>query len=263
MTGMAWAVADGWTLTRRALLHWMRRPAQVIVGLLFPVLIVVLFAYVLGGGMQVPDGGDYREFLLPGMFAMMMVFGIEGTFTAVASDAAKGVTDRFRTLPMAPGAVLVGRAAADLLNSALGLLVMMACGLAVGWRWHEGFGQVVTAVALLLWLRFAFLWLGIYLGVRFASPEAVVAVQILVWPVGFLSNAFAPPSGMPGWLESLAEANPMSATITAVRDLFGNPGVAAGSWTAEHGLWPAILWPALITVVFLPLSIHRYRRLSR
>ncbi|GAA0952420.1 ABC transporter permease [Actinocorallia libanotica] len=262
MTGMAWAVADGWTLTRRALLHWVRQPAQVVVGLLFPVLIVVMFVYLFGGGMQVPGGGEYREFLLPGMFAMTMVFGIEGTFAAVASDAAKGVTDRFRTLPMTPGAVLVGRAAADLLNSALGLAVMMACGLAVGWRWHEGLGQVAVAVALLLWLRFAFLWLGIYLGVRFASPEAVVVVQILVWPVGFLSNAFAPSSEMPGWLGFLAEANPMSATITAIRELFGNPGVVAGSWTAEYGMWPAVVWPAVLTAVFLPLSVRRYQRLS-
>ncbi|WP_106401111.1 ABC transporter permease [Actinocorallia populi] len=262
MTSAAWVVADGWTLTRRALLHWVRQPAQVIVGLLFPVLIVVMFVYILGGGMQVPGEGGYEEFLLPGMFALTMVFGIEGTFTAVASDAAKGVTDRFRTLPMTPGAVLLGRSAADLLNSALGLLVMMGCGLAVGWRWHEGFGRVVVAVALLLWLRFAFLWLGIYLGVRFPSPEAVVVMQILVWPVGFLSNAFASPSGMPGWVAFLAEANPMSATVTVIRDLFGNPGAVDGSWTASYGVWPAVLWPAVITAVFLPLAVRRYQRLG-
>lgn len=262
MTGAAWAVADGWTLTRRALLHWARRPAQVVVGLLFPVMVVVMFVYVLGGGMRVPGGGSYREFLLPGMFAMTMVFGVEGTFAAVASDAAKGVTDRFRTLPMAPGAVPAGRAAADLLNSALGLAVMMACGLAVGWRWHEGAARVAAAVALLLWLRFAFLWLGVYLGVRFASPEAVVVLQILVWPVGFLSNAFAAPSGMPGWLAFVAEANPLSATVTAVRELCGNPGVVAGSWTAEYGVWAAVAWPAVMTAVFLPLAVRRYRRMD-
>jgi len=144
----------------------------------------------------------------------------------------------------------------------LDLAVMMACGLAVGWRWHEGFGRVAAAVALLLWLRFAFLWLGIYLGVRFASPEAVVVLQILVWPVGFLSNVFAPPSGMPGWLGFAAEANPLSATVTAVRELFGNPGVAAGSWTAEHGMWAAVAWPAVMTAVFLPLAVRRYRRMD-
>ncbi|MEO3783972.1 ABC transporter permease [Actinocorallia sp. B10E7] len=262
MTSVGWVMADGWTLTRRALLHWARRPAQVVVGLLFPVLMVVMFGYLLGGGIQVPGGGGYREFLLPGMFAMSMVFGIEGTFSAVASDVAKGVTDRFRTLPMTPGAVVVGRAAADLLNSALGLLVMMGCGLLVGWRWHEGFGGVVAAVALLLWLRFAFLWLGVYLGVRLARPEAVVALQILVWPVGFLSNAFTSPSDMPGWLAFLAEANPLSATVTATRELFGNPGVVSGSRTAEHGLLLAVLWPLAITAVFLPLSVRRYQRLG-
>ncbi|GAA3235886.1 ABC transporter permease [Actinocorallia longicatena] len=258
-----WAASDGWTLTRRALLHWVRQPVQVLVGLLFPVLLVLMFGYLLGGGMEIPGGGDYKEFLLPGMFALTMVFGIEGTFTAVAADAGKGVTDRFRSLPMAPSAVVVGRASADMINSAAGLVVMMGAGLAVGWRWHEGFGRVLVAVALLLWLRFAFLWAGIYLGLRFPSPEAVMAVQILVWPFGFLSNVFASPADMPGWLGFLADANPLSATVTAVRDLFGNPGVAgSGSWAADHGLLLAIVWPLVITTVFFPLSVRRFQRLS-
>ncbi|WP_248963355.1 ABC transporter permease [Sphaerisporangium perillae] len=260
---LRWALADGWTITHRDLSHWARRPAQVIVGLLFPVMVVLMFAYLFGGGMAIPGGGDYREFLMPGMFAMTMVFGVEATFTAVSADIAKGVTDRFRSLSMAPSAVVVGRCAADLLNSVLGLAVMIACGLAVGWRWHEGPGPALAAVGLLLLLRFALLWVGVYLGLVMNNPEAVMAVQILVWPLAFLSNTFASPATMPGWLGAIAEWNPMSATVSATRELFGNPGWGGDSWAAQNAPFLALAWPLLLLVVFFPLSVRRYRTLGR
>ncbi len=258
-----WAGADAWTITRRDLLHWARQPAGFAVGLLFPVMMVLMFGYLFGGGMTVPGGGGYREFLLPGMYAMTMVFGMETTFAAVSADAAKGVTDRFRSMPMAPSAVVVGRSTADLLNSALGLVVMVACGLMVGWQWHRGPGLALAAVGLLLLLRFGLLWVGVYLGLVSRSPETLVAVQILVWPLGFLSNVFTAPATMPGWLAAIADWNPLSATVTATRELFGNPGVGGDSWVAQHALLMAIAWPVLLVAVFFPLSVHRYRLLSR
>lgn len=260
---LRWALADGWTLTRRALTHWARQPAQVVVGLLFPIMIVLMFRYLFGGQMRVPGGGGYAEFLLPGMYAMTMAFGLETTFAAVSGDAAKGVTDRFRSLPMASSAVVTGRAAADLLHSALTLAPMLACGLAVGWRWHDGTARALWAIALLLLLRFALLWAGIYLGLVAGDPQLLVAVQILVWPVGFLSNVFAAPPTMPGWLGAIAEWNPLSATVSATRELFGNPGWGGGSWAARHSLLLAVLWPVLIALVFFSLSVRRFRRLSR
>lgn len=263
LSRVRWALADGWTITLRDLSHWARQPSQVIVGLLFPVMVVLMFGYLFGGGMTVPGGGDYREFLMPGMFAMTMVFGIETTFTSVSTDAARGVTDRFRSMPMAASAVVVGRAVADMLNSVLGLAVMVACGLAVGWRWHDGPGAALAAVGLLLLLRFALLWIGIHLGLVIKSPEAVMAVQILVWPLGFLSNTFASPATMPGWLGAIAEWNPMSATVAATRELFGNPGWGGDSWAAQHAPLMAVVWPVLLLAVFFPLSARRYRLLSR
>jgi len=260
---LRWAVADGWTMTMRDLAHWARQPTQVVVGLLFPVLLVLMFGYLFGGGMVVPGGGDYREFLIPGMFAMTMLFGIEATFVSVTTDAARGVTDRFRSMPMAPSAVVVGRSGADMLNSALGLAVMIACGLAVGWGWRAGIGDAALAVALLLLLRFSLIWLGIYLGLATGSPEAVMALQILVWPLGFLSNAFVSPATMPGWLGTLAEWNPLSATAAAARQLFGNPGWGGDSWIAQHAVLMAAAWPLLLIAVLFPLSVRRYRRLSR
>jgi ABC-2 type transport system permease protein len=259
---LRWALADGATMTRRLLTHWARQPVQVAVGLLFPVMIVLMFGYVFGGGMAVPGGGDYREFLMPGMFAMTMLFGIEATFTAVATDATRGVTDRFRSMPMARSAVVTGRCAADMLFAAAGLAVMIVCGLAVGWRWHDGLGGAALAVGLLLLLRFAFLWAGIYLGLAVRNPEAVVAVQILVWPVAFLSSALVWTDTMPGWLAAVAEWNPLSSTVAATRELFGNPG-GGDSWIAQHALLMALAWPLALTAVFFPLAVRRYGRLDR
>jgi ABC-type transport system involved in cytochrome c biogenesis permease component len=162
---------DGWTIARRDLLHWARQPGQVLIALLFPVLIVVMFGYLLGGSMRVAGGGDYREFLLPGMYALTMVFGLEATVTAVTTDASRGITDRFRSMPMASSAVVVGRSVADMLHSTAGLAIMLLCGLAVGWRWHEGPARALAAVGLLLLLRFAMLWLGIWLALLVPRPE--------------------------------------------------------------------------------------------
>jgi len=260
---LRWALADAWTITRRDLTHWVRQPFGIVITLLFPVMLVLMFGYLFGGAMSVPGGGNYREFLMPGMFAMTMAFGLERTMLSVSSDAAKGVTDRFRSMPMAPSAVVAGRSIADMLGSALGLAVMAACGLSIGWRWHGSMVESLLAAGLLLLLRFSLLWVGIYLGLVVESPEAVAAVQILVWPVLFLSNTFVAPETMLGWLGAISEWNPLSATVAAARELFGNPGWGGESWIAQNSLLMAVVWPLAIFAVFFPLSVRRYRRLSR
>ncbi|ASO20524.1 ABC-type multidrug transport system permease subunit [Actinoalloteichus hoggarensis] len=257
------AVTDIAAVTRRDLLHWAADPTPVIVNLLFPIMLVLMFGYLFGGAMTVPGGGDYREFLLPGMFAMTMLFGLESTVLAVTTDAARGVTDRFRSLPIAGSAVLGGRAVADLIDSTARLAVVMLCGLAVGWRWHGGLAAAAAAVALLLLLRLAFIWVGVYLGLLLRTPASAAAVQILVWPAGFLSNAFVAPETMPAPLAAAAEWNPMSATVTAARALFDNPGWEGQSFAAQHAVTMAVAWPLLLSAVFIPLALRRYRRLSR
>ncbi|TDC65394.1 ABC transporter permease [Actinomadura sp. GC306] len=260
---LRWAVADGRTLTGRALAHWARRPGEVAVALLFPVMVVLMMGYLFGGQMDVPGGGNYREFIVPGMFALTMAFGVETTFTAIAGDAAKGVTDRFRAMPMAPSAVVVGRAAADMLHSVAALAVMAVCGVLIGWRIHDGIAGALAAFGLLLLLRFSLVWMGIYLGLIAKGPESVAVVQTLVWPIGFLSSALVAPSTMPGWLGAVAEWNPMSATVTACRELFGTPGDAGTSWAAQHSVLMAVVWPLVIAAVFIPLSVRRYRAMGR
>jgi ABC-type multidrug transport system permease subunit len=258
-----WAAADTWTLTLRAFAHWARQPGVVAVGLLFPVLMVLIFSYLLGGGMSVPGGGDYREFLIPGALAMTMVFGVENTMVTVTADALKGVTDRFRSMPMSSAAVVLGRCVADMLFSAAGLAVMVACGLAIGWSWHGSAGDAVAALALLLWLRFAALWVGVYLGLIVKTPEGTAAVQTLIFPFVFLSNAFAAPETMPDWLGTIAAWNPLSSTVAAARELFGNPGWGGDSWIATHAVLMAVLWPLAISAIFLPLAVRRWRGLGR
>jgi ABC transporter DrrB family efflux protein len=219
---------------------------------------VLMFGYVFGGAMSVPGGGSYLDFLLPGMFGMTMVFGLEGTAIAVATDLGKGVTDRFRALPIARSAVVVGRSVADMLHSVLVLAVMLGCGRLVGWDWNHGPLAALAAIGLLLLLRFAFLWIGIYLGLVLGRPENVVVVQILIWPFGFLSNAFVATETMPAGLATVAAWSPLSSTIAAARGLFGNPGGGA-----DHAIAMAIVWPMILLAIFVPLAIRRFAALSR
>jgi ABC-2 type transport system permease protein len=259
---MSWILLETWTITYRAFSHWARRPGPAVTALIFPIMVVLMFNYLLGGQMQVPQGGEYVEFLLPGMLALTMLFGVEATMVAVNTDATKGITDRLRSLPISSLAVIGGRCAADMTFALLTLTGMIVCGLAIGWSWHEGLADAGLAVVLLLMLRFALVWVGIYLGLAVKDPQAVVAVQILVWPLGFLSSVFVAPSTMPDWLGTIAEWNPVSSTATAIRELFGNPGLSESSWIAGHAPLMAIVWPLVLTALFAPLAARRYRRLG-
>lgn len=263
LSRLTWALADAWTITRRDLQHWRLQPGPVILGWVFPVMIVLMFGLLFGGAINVPQGGDYFEFLMPGTFALTMLFGLETTMIAVTTDAARGVTDRFRSLPMSASAVVLGRCIADMLNSIVGLAIMIGVGLLLGWRWHAGLETALAAVGLLLLLRFALLWVGIFLGLIAKGPGSVASVQILVWPFSFLSNVFVDPTTMPAWLGVIAQWNPLSATASATRELFMNPGWQGDSWISEHALLLAIVWPALLVAIFLPLSGRKYRRLNR
>jgi ABC-2 type transport system permease protein len=257
-----WAAVDSWTIARRDLLHWVREPTRILGTLIFPIVFVVLFGYVFGSAISVPGGGAYREFLMPGMFAQTMMFGIGTTMTAVIAviaDTAAGVTDRFRSMPMAPSAVLTGRSVADI--SVVDVAILVACGFVVGWRPHGGVAETLAAVGLLL--RFACVWIGIYLGLVIPSVEAGSAVWGLLFPFTMIANTFVSPSQMPGWLGVLAEWNPLSSTVAATRELLGNPGVEGGSWIADHPVPMAVVWPSVLVAVFFLLSMRRFRGLSR
>jgi ABC-2 type transport system permease protein len=257
------ALRDGWLVAQRDIVQWIREPQLIVWGLIFPVTFVLLFAYVFGSAIVVPGGGSYRSFLMPGMFAQTMAFGIGETLAAVQADTAKGVTDRFRSMPMAPSAVVVGRCVAGMVYSAASLTLMVATGLAIGWRWEGTIGEAAAAFGLLLLLRMAFLWIGIFLGLKAKSAETANSIFGLLYPVTMLSSGFVATELMPGWLGTVAEWNPLSSTVTATRDLFGNPGADASGWIGEHAVLMAVVWPLVITAVTLPLAVRAFQRLSR
>ena len=258
------ALRDSWAMTRRNLSHVIRSPEEIAIYFSLPIMFVLVFGYVFGSGMVVPDEGNYREFLLPGVFAMTMLYGMGATGTAIAFDVNRGVVDRFRSMPVTRSALVVGRSAADLVRALLEMTALVVCGLLVGWQWHRGIGNALLAVGLLLMLRVAITWIGIYLGLAVPNPDTVgVIVFPLAFPLTAVSNVFVAPELLPEWLGTIAEWNPLSATVAASRELFGNPGLGGDSWIAQHSILMAIGWPILLTAIFAPLAIRRYQRLSR
>jgi ABC transporter DrrB family efflux protein len=261
---LGWALADGWTMTRRNMAHVVRAPEEIVIYFTLPITFVLVFGYVFGSGMAIPGAGNYREFLLPGVFAMTMLYGLGATASGVATDVSRGVVDRFRSMPMARSALVVGRSAADLLRALLEMSTLVVCGLLVGWQWRHGVGDALLAVALVLLLRFALTWVGIYLGLLVRSPDLVgVVVFPAAFPITAISNVFVAPTLMPGWLGTISEWNPLSTTVAASRELFGNPGLGGDSWVAQHPRLLAVVWPLALIAIFAPLAVRRYRRLSR
>ncbi|MGW8851225.1 ABC transporter permease [Streptomyces xiamenensis] len=257
-----WAVRDCWTLVRRELTHLVREPAVIAWQLGFPIVSVLLFVYVFGSAMDVGDGADYVSYAMPGMFAMTMAFGFMNTAMAVAVEKERGVIDRFRSMPMAPSAVVTGRGVSDVLHAGLDLLILAGIALIIGWRSDGGPLASLAAFGLLLLLRFALIWIGVLLGLLVPSTEAAGNLFAVAFPFGMVSSVFTPPSLMPDWLGTIAMWNPVSATAGAIRELFGNPMPTGGSWIEENALLMAVVWPLLITAVVLPLAIRKYQRLS-
>ncbi|WP_055548333.1 ABC transporter permease [Streptomyces sp. NBRC 110028] len=260
------AVRDSLVVARRNLIRMMRIPEVVIFGLIQPIMFVVLFSYVFGGAIMVPgqasaDADVYREFLMGGIFAQTVTFATAGAGAGIADDMHKGLIDRFRSLPMARGAVLTGRTLADLVQTALTLVVLAIVALIVGWRVHDGILSALGAFGLLLLLGYAFSWIGALIGLTVRTPEAATSGGLIwLFPLTFISNAFVPSSKMPEFLGHVADWNPFSATVQACRELFGNPqGVVSDAWPMQHPVPASVLWSVVIIVVFRTLSVRKYR----
>jgi ABC transporter DrrB family efflux protein len=255
---------DSLVVAKRNLIRMMRIPEVVIFGLVQPIMFVVLFSYVFGGSMKVggtTDPGVYREFLMAGIFAQTVTFATAGAGAGIADDMHKGLVDRFRSLPMARGAVLTGRTLADLVQTTLTVIVLAIVALIVGWRVHEGIPKALGGFALLLLLGYAFSWIGALIGLTVRTPEAATSGGLIwLFPLTFISNAFVDSSQMTPWLRHLADWNPFSATVQACRQLFGNPGVSQSpAWPMQHPVWASLIWSIVIIVVFRTLAVRKYR----
>ncbi|MFD8077486.1 ABC transporter permease [Streptomyces sp. NBC_00510] len=260
------SVRDSLVVARRNLIRMLRIPEVVIFGLVQPIMFVVLFSYVFGGSMNV--GGStspalYREFLMAGIFAQTVTFATAGAGAGIADDMHKGLIDRFRSLPMARGAVLTGRTLADLVQTALTVVVLAIVAVLVGWRVHEGLPKALAAFGLLLLLGYAFSWIGALIGLSVRTPEAATSGGLIwLFPLTFISNAFVDSNQMTPWLRHIAEWNPFSATVLACRELFGNlpPNYQTPDvWPMQHPVLASVLWSIVIILVFRTLAVRKYR----
>lgn len=252
----------GATLARRNLRHVARIPGRIVTGIVQPVMLVLLFAYVFGGSL---GGRDYREFLLGGIIAQTMVFNSAFTTVGLANDVQRGIVERLRSLPVNPLALILGRTTADLAVTVVTLVVVSLTGLAVGWRVHGTVGGVALAYLLAIAFSFAMSWVGASIGLAARSVEVAQSAG-LIWffPSTLISTAFVSVEAMPGPLRLIAQWNPVSAVATTMRELFGNavpPELARPpGWPAEHAGLYAVLASAGILVVFMPLALRLFRR---
>jgi ABC-2 type transport system permease protein len=255
---------DGGVITWRNLLNVRRNVDWLFAAVIQPIMFILLFAYVFGGAL---GGGEYREFLIAGIFVQITAFNSAFTVIGLCSDLQKGIIDRFRSLPMSRLAVLLGRTVSDLVVSCLALLIMSLCGLIVGWRIRGSFLDAVLAYLLLLLFAFAMSWIGALIGLSAPSVEVAQSAG-LVWmfPVTFISSAFVGAGTMPGPLRVIAEWNPFTAVIQSVRDLFGNPAppnmLPPPGWPTDNAVLYALLSSLAILVIFVPLSVAKYRRVA-
>ncbi len=262
--GVSRALTDGWVCTKRNLIKIKRVPEIMVFVLLSPIMFVLLFAYVFGGAIDVGPGLDYKEFLIGGIFAQTVVFGATFSGAAMAEDMQKGFIDRFRSLPMARSAVLIGRTGADVVYNVLSLIIMALTGLFVGWRAHNGIPKMLAAFALLLVFAYAISWVMAWVGLIVPSVDVINnASFIVIMPLTFVSNAFVPTDSFPAVLQKFVEWNPVSSLTQAVRELFGNlpdKAPASDAWSLQNPVVYTLIWVVIILAVFVPLSVRAYQR---
>ncbi|MBA2507714.1 MAG: ABC transporter permease [Nocardioidaceae bacterium] len=258
-------VQQSLTVVWRNLLHIKRMPEMLLDVTIQPVMFVLLFAFVFGGSINAPGTG-YREFLLPGIMAQTIVFSCFVVAVGLTNDLAKGIVDRFKSLPMSRASVLVGRSVSSLIHSSIGIVVMAVTGLLIGWRMREGVLNAALAFGLLLLFGFSMIWLGIWVGSMLQSVEAVQgAMFTIMFPLTFVANTFAPTQNMPPWLRVIAEWNPVSSLTQACRNLWGNgdPASAAAAFPLQHPEIASIVWSIILTIIFAPLAMAAFKRRSR
>jgi ABC-2 type transport system permease protein len=262
VTRLRWQLQDSLVLARRNLAHVRQIPEKLIDVTLQPLMFVLLFSYVFGGVIHIP-GGSYREYLLGGIAVQTLSFGMMGPGTAIATDLGEGIVDRFRSLPMARSAYLLGHLLAELAASMLAIAILTGSGLIIGWRIHTDVLHAVLGFALLILISFTMIWIGTLLGVLARSPDAVQgAIFLVVFPLSFISCAFVPLAGLPAGLRTLAEYNPISAFSAAIRVLFGNPTAIPHDvpWPLEHPVLASVLWCAALLSTAIPGTLWAFRQ---
>jgi ABC transporter DrrB family efflux protein len=244
---------DSMVIARRNLIGIARTPQLLVFATIQPILFVLLFRYVFGGAIDVP-GVSYVDYLIPGIIVQTVVFGATSTAVGLSEDMSKGIIDRFRSLPMSRAAVLGGRTIADLVRNVFVVLLMIAVGTAVGFRFHNGFLPAVAAVFVALLLGYCLSWVFAFIGLTVADPESAQLAGFLpIFPLVFASSVFTSTESMPGWLQAFAKVQPITRAADTVRAL------TQGGPVATNLIW-TLLWSIAILAVFAPLAVRRYRR---
>jgi ABC-2 type transport system permease protein len=262
MSQVALALADGAAVARRNLIKIKRVPEILIWTLMSPIMFVLLFAYVFGSSIEIP-GTTYREYLIAGVFAQTVIFGSTFTGAGLAEDMTKGIIDRFRSLPMARSAVLVGRTGSDIVYNSASILVMSLAGLIVGWRIRTDVIDAIGGYLLLLLFAYAISWIMAFVGLKVASVEVVSNASFMViFPMTFIANTFVLSDSLPGPLQTFAEWNPVSAVSQAVREAFGNTGnlPPPDVWSLRNPVAYTLIWVGIILAIFVPLSVRQYNK---
>jgi ABC-2 type transport system permease protein len=262
MRQVALAFADGAVVAKRNLIKIQRVPEILIWIIMSPILFVLLFSYVFGAEIDIP-GTTYREYLMAGIFAQTVIFGSTFTGAGLAEDMTKGIIDRFRSLPMARSAVLVGRTGSDIFYNLTSIVIMAITGLIVGWRIHNGVIEAIGGFLLLLLFAYAISWIMAFVGLKVSSVEVVNNASFMfIFPATFIANTFVQVDKLPGPLKAFAEWNPVSAVAQAAREAFGNTGTAPPPevWSLANPILYTIIWVAIILAVFVPLSVRQYNK---
>jgi ABC transporter DrrB family efflux protein len=256
-------VADGAIVAKRNLIKIKRVPDLLVFSTISPIMFILLFAYVFGSAIRV-QGTNYREFLVPGIFAQTVIFGATLTGAGMADDMKKGIIDRFRSLPMSRAAVLIGRTGSDVANNALIIMVMSATGLLVGWRIRSSVGEAIGGFLLLLVFAYAISWIMAWVGLIVPSVEVVNnASFVVIFPLTFIANTFVPTDNFPAPLKFVANWNPVSSVTQAARQLFGNIPASApvpDYWSLRHPVIYTLGWVVLLLLIFIPLSVRQYKK---
>ncbi len=257
-------VHDVWVIARRGLTHMKRQPEALSDATIQPIMFVLLFAYVFGGAIDVPGGGNYREFLMGGIMAQTIVFTAFGVAMSIANDRKNQAVDRFRSLPIAKGAVLGGHAVANLIKSFLPIAIMSISGLIIGWRIRSSVVDAVAGYFLMVAFAFAMIWVGVLLGSLVATPEGVQGIAfVALFPITFIASTFVPVASMPGPLKVVAQWNPVTTLSDALRELFGNPNTPTqpgDPWSIANPVAYTWLWIIGVIVVCAPLAVRIYSR---
>jgi ABC-2 type transport system permease protein/oleandomycin transport system permease protein len=258
-------LSDSWLLTTRLLKQVIRVPDVLVFSIVQPVMFVLLFRYVFGGAIDVGHGA-YVQYLIPGIFVQTLLFNGAATGIGMADDLQKGLVDRFRSLPISRSALLLGRGIADLLRSTLVFFVMLAVGVATGFRFSGGVLGAIAGTLLMLGFSFAFSWIGILIGLSVKTVEAAQSGGFIwLFPLTFASSAFVRTDSMPSWLRGFADHNPVTVVVNSVRRLYLSAAVSHDFSVPSLGgqLAQALAWLLVVLVVFVALSVAKFRRLSR